>query len=70
MAKRLTVVPRYTDYTSAKAAKAAWEAGKDFTSCDMDYYGVAVNKADAKAAGFTDVNIRYKRNAEICTAKI
>ena len=58
-----TLVPAYgRDYTSAKAVKADWEAGKDFTIVDFfdGNDGKAVNKQDAEAAGIS-VTIRYNR---------
>lgn len=70
MGKRLTVTPRYTDYTSGKAALEAWESGADFTSCDMGSYGLAVNKKDAKEHGFEAVTIRYKKSTMIVAAQI
>jgi hypothetical protein len=35
MTKRLTICPRYTDYTSAAKAKEAFLSGADFTSLAM-----------------------------------
>lgn len=58
-----TLVPAYgRDYTSAKAVKADWAAGKDFIVVDFfDHYdGKAVNKQDADREGMS-VMIRYNR---------
>lgn len=70
MSKRLTVIPRYTDYTSGNAALEAWESGTDFTSCDMASYGLAVNKTDAKEHGFTAVTIRYKKSTMVVASQV
>lgn len=61
----LTVTPRYgRDYKNKKDAMADWEAGKDFTSCAMDSYGLAVNIEDARDAMFERVTIRYKKSTQ------
>lgn len=69
----MTLTPAYgRDYTSGKAAKADWEAGKDFVVADMmdPYCGKSINKEDAKKAGITSVNIRYKRLTGIVVVKV
>ncbi len=69
----MTLTPAYgRDYLSAKAAKADWEAGKDFIVADMmdPYCGKAINKEDAKAAGYKTVNIRYKRLTGVVVVKV
>ena len=58
-----TLVPAYgRDYTTAKAVKADWKAGKDFTVADFfdRFDGKSVNKQDADRAGMS-VTIRYNR---------
>ena len=53
------------DYTSAKAAKADWAAGKDFTIRTIGRdTGRQINKADADAAG-VKVQIRYARDRKV-----
>lgn len=71
MTKYLTVVPAYgRDYTSAKAVKADWEAGKDFQICDMSCQndGAYINKEDASREGIT-VNVRYARLTKVLPIK-
>ena len=66
----LTVVPSYgRDYTSAKAVKADWDAGKDFTISDMSsrWDGSQINNADHPAG--TVINIRYARLAKTTQVK-
>jgi len=65
----LTLVPAYgRDYTSAKAVREAWAAGKDFQICDMSsrYDGAKINKDNDAPAG-TKFQIRYKKLTQICT---
>lgn len=65
MAKSLTVTPRYgRDYKNKRDAMADWESGKDFTSCGMDSYGLAVSIEDARGMGFDTVTIRYKKSTQ------
>ena len=62
-----TVTPAYgRDYKSAKAAKADWNADKDFIINDhFDRYdGKPINKAQADEAGIK-VTIRFDRLAKI-----
>jgi hypothetical protein len=63
------VTPAYgRDYTSAKAAKADWFAGKDFI---MQPQGCYINKADAQTlTGATAVNIRYKGSTRVTVVTI
>lgn len=66
----LTLSPAYgRDYTSAKAVKADWLAGKDFRiesyGPDMGRY---IGKEEADREGLT-VHIRYKRLTQICVVK-
>ena len=68
-----TVTPAFgRDYTSAKAAKADWEAGKDFILRDMSsrWDGKPINLEDAKGAGYTEVNIRFANNAKLVVVKL
>lgn len=65
----LVVTPSYgRDYPSAKAAKAAWFEGKDFTIAGpLSESGRQVNKDDV---GPTDsIQIRYKRLTGVCVVK-
>lgn len=66
MPKYLTLVPAYgRDYTSAKAVKADWDAGKDFLIQDMSspHDGRYINKP--QAIGLT-LQIRYKKLTQVC----
>lgn len=70
MTKYVKVTPAYgRDYTSAKAAKADWQAGKDFILQDFSspWNGKPINKPEADEAGFT-VMLRYKRLTQVCKA--
>lgn len=59
----LTVTPAYgRDYTSAKAALADWEAGKDFVVEGL-HSGTYVSKSDL-TNGET-VRIRYNRKTRV-----
>jgi hypothetical protein len=65
-----TVVPAYgRDYTTAKAARADWKAGKDFLIADFfdPYDGKPINKQDADREGLK-VNIRFNRLTKIVNA--
>jgi hypothetical protein len=56
-----TLVPAYgRDYTSAKAVKAAWDAGQDFRVCEYGSPddGRYVNRPQVPGRKF---NVRYKR---------
>ncbi len=69
----MTLTPAYgRDYTSAKAAKADWDAGKDFIIADMmdPYCGKPINREDARNAGIKTVNIRYKRLTQVAVVKV
>ena len=66
----LTCVPAYgRDYTSAKAVKSDWNAGKDFKICDLfsGEDGRMINKQDGREGEV--YNIRYKRLTQICVIK-
>jgi len=68
-----TVTPAYgRDYKSAKAAKADWEAGKDFILQDISspWDGKPINKEDAMKAKFPGVNIRFKGMTKIVVVKL
>jgi len=65
----MTLTPAYgRDYTSAKAAKADWDADKDFIVADITnpYCGKPVNKSGAPAGSHT---IRYKKLTQACVVK-
>lgn len=53
------------DYTTAKAAKADWTAGKDFKDTASGSY---VNKADADRLGLS-VTIRYAKLLKVTGTK-
>lgn len=58
------------DYKSKKAVLEDWNAGKDFIIRDVFHSGgTYVNRSDATAAGWTDVNIRYSRDTKVCVLK-
>ena len=62
----MTVVPAYgRDYRLASAAKADWEAGKDFKVCDISspWDGKVVSKADVPKS--ESVMLRYSRYTKI-----
>lgn len=58
-----TLIPAYgREYTSAKAVKQDWEAGKDFLIADNfdPYDGKPINRDGAITAGIRRVGIRYQ----------
>lgn len=58
----IEVEPAYgRDYTTAKAAKADWAAGKDFRETTTGSY---VTKAEAKKQGLK-VTIRYAKSLKV-----
>ena len=62
----LVAVPAYgRDYTSAKAVRADWDAGKDFRCMPQGAY---INKQDAAQAGIT-VNLRFHRLTKVVVIK-
>jgi hypothetical protein len=66
----LTAVPAYgRDYTSAKAVKADWAAGRDFQIQDMSsrWDGAYVNKGD-KPADVT-LSVRYAKLTKVVMIK-
>jgi hypothetical protein len=66
----MTLIPAYgRDYKSGKAAKADWEAGKDFQICDLfsGEDGRYVTKAELPEGSAH--RIRYKRLTQICVVK-
>ena len=67
---RLTISPRYTDYTSGAKAKEAFLTGTDFTSLGMGNSGLAVSVTDCQREGITDVTIRYKKSTQITTCAV
>jgi len=72
-AKHIVVTPAYgRDYTSKAKAIADWEAGKDFILQDITsrWDGKPINKADAMRAGFSAVNIRFKRNTQVAVVRL
>jgi hypothetical protein len=70
MTKRLTICPRYTDYTSGVKAKEAFLSGADFTGLAMGSYDLAVNLEDCQREGITDVTIRYRKSTQITTCEV
>jgi hypothetical protein len=68
-----TVVPAYgRDYKTAKAAKEAWKAGKDFIISDFfsPWDGKPINITDARRDGMGEVNIRFWRLTKVTVAKV
>lgn len=66
--KYMTLVPAYgRDYTSGKAAKADFEANKDFTIMDISsrWDGKVANKEDLQKEAPITLNIRYKKLTQI-----
>lgn len=70
----MILVPAYgRDYTSGKAVKADFAAGKDFQICD--YFdkddGRVTNREDLLKTSVTSVTIRYKqlRNLVVIAVK-
>ena len=66
-----TLTPAYgRDYNSAAAAKADFEAGKDFIYLDMfsPYNGKPCNINDLPKG--STVRIRYKQKTMVTTAKV
>lgn len=62
----IEVVPAYgRDYTTAKAVKADWKAGKDFKDTASGAY---VNKADAERLGLS-VTLRYSKQLKVTDTK-
>ena len=64
----VTLTPYLTDYKTAKAAKEAYDAGKDFILNDFgnQYDGKPINKTDAERAGYK-VTLRFCQLRKICT---
>lgn len=61
---RITVTPAYgRDYSSQKAAREAWQSGKDFIIADIQnpWSGKPINLQDARSAGIETVNVRYAK---------
>ena len=64
----LTVIPAYgRDYTTAKAARADWKAGKDFLIANFmhRYDGKPISIRDA---GSESIMIRFDRMTKIAKA--
>ena len=70
----LTIVPvEYgPDYKSKAAVEAAVRAGKDFRVCDMSSPddGRACNLEDLKAAGVSEVRVRYSRLTKVTIVRL
>jgi hypothetical protein len=69
----MTLSPCYgREYTSAKAVKADWSSGKDFTIEDFSspWCGKPINLEDAKAAGIGSVNIRFAKMTKVVVIKV
>ncbi len=67
--KYTTVTPAYgRDYTSAKAAKADWQAGKDFIIADImsPWDGLPMSIRDV--SDNEKIMIRYKKLTQITKA--
>ncbi len=71
MTKYVEVTPAYgRDYKSAKAAKADWQAGKDFILRDFSspWNGKPVNIECTKPPFNYVVKIRYNKLQRVCKA--
>jgi hypothetical protein len=70
----LTVSPAYgRDYKSGKAARADWDANKDFVIQSMSFQGSYVNKGQSEElldAGISEVMIRFKRMENFVLVKL
>lgn len=67
MHRYVSVVPAYgRDYTSQKAVKEDWEAGKDFLIMDFQLGGY-INKNDKPKDMI--LNIRYNKQTKVCVIK-
>jgi hypothetical protein len=67
----IEVTPAYgRDYTTAKAVKADWKAGKDFIICCMFHpdNGRYINKEDADKDPSLTVNLRYDELRKVTNA--
>lgn len=63
----MTLVPAYgRDYTSQKAVREDWEAGKDFRVVGGPY----INKQDAVDGGIHTVNIRYNNATRVLPVSV
>jgi hypothetical protein len=61
----IEVSPAYgRDYTTAKAARADWNDGKDFRETSSGSY---ITKAEAERLGLS-VNIRYSKSLKVTNA--
>lgn len=62
------LTPYLADYTTAKAARAAYDEGKDFVlhAFGDRYDGRPINKSQVESAGYK-VTIRFYQNRKICT---
>lgn len=71
--KTAHVTPAYgRDYTSKKTAEKDWNEGKDFVfhNPGSPWDGRPCNLQDIKASGYTHVQIRYKKNTQVCVLEI
>ncbi len=70
---RLTVTPAYgRDYSTAKAARAAWADGKDWIVADYQspWDGKPINASDARSAGIIEVTLRFGGLRKIAIVKV
>jgi hypothetical protein len=63
-----TLTPYLTDYKTAKAARAAYDEGKDFVlnAFGDRYDGKPINKPQVEGAGYS-VTLRFCQNRKTCT---
>lgn len=62
----IEVTPAYgRDYTTAKAARADWNEGKDFRDTVSSKY---INKADAERLGLK-VTLRFDKSRKVASTK-
>jgi hypothetical protein len=73
MGQYTSVIPANgRDYTSAKAARADFDANKDFILMDFSspYDGKPASKDDLKGAGYTSVQIRYQKKTKVTVVEL
>ncbi len=65
----MTLVPAYgRDYTSKAAVQKDFDANLDFLSAGYGGRGY-VTKAELRSMGIPTVNVRYKKNTQVCVLK-
>lgn len=67
------LTPAYgRDYTTAKAAKADFEADKDFILNDLSspWDGKPANKSGLVEGGYAHVNLRFCKQTKVCVVQL